>query len=193
MKRRTFIALIGGGAALPLAAIPPAARAQQATVRMPRVGIIDDASIWDEFRAELRDQGYVEDKTIVIEYRTARGRPDLLDAATIELARLPVDVIATFGTPASLAAKRATTTIPVVAISVGDPVRVGLVASLARPGGNVTGNTILGPDMVAKRLQLLKELIPSAARLAFLGIRTMAPTWRRWRSSRSHCRRSASR
>jgi putative tryptophan/tyrosine transport system substrate-binding protein len=162
MRRREFIGALGGAAAWPFAA-----RAQAPT-RIPRIGIIDNAPIWDQFRSGLRDHGYVEGRNIVLEYRTAQGKPDLLAAAAAELARLPVDVIATFGTPASLAAKQATTKIPIVAISVGDPVRVGLVASLARPGGNVTGNTILGPDIVAKRLQLLRELIPSASRLAFL-------------------------
>ena len=86
----------------------------------------------------------------------------------MSLVRRPVDVIATFGTPASLAAKQATTTIPIVMISIGDPVRAGLVPSLARPGGNITGNTILGPDVGAKRLQILKEAIPTVSRVAFL-------------------------
>jgi putative ABC transport system substrate-binding protein len=162
MRRRDFIALLGGAAAWPLGA-----RAQQPT-KMPRIGIIDDAPIWDRFRQGLRDHGYVDGRNIALEYRSAQGKPDLLAAAAAELVRLPVDVIATFGTPASRAAQRATTTIPIVAISVGDPVRVGLVASLARPGGNITGNTILGPDIVAKRLQILRELIPSVSRLAFL-------------------------
>src|SRR5262245_9116775 len=84
------------------------------------------------------------------------------------LVRRPVDVIATFGTPASLAAKQATTTIPIVMISIGDPVRAGLVPSLARPGGNITGNSVLGPDVGAKRLQILKEVIPTVSRVAFL-------------------------
>ncbi len=162
MKRREVITLFGGAVSWPLAV-----RAQS-PARVPRVGIVDDAPIWNHFRAGLRDHGYVEGRNIVFEYRAARGTPDLLAAAAADLARLPVDLIATFGTPASLAAKQATRTIPIVAVSVGDPVRVGLVASLARPGGNVTGNTILGPDIVAKRLQLLRELVPSAARLAFL-------------------------
>jgi putative ABC transport system substrate-binding protein len=162
MKRREFIAALGGAAA----SWPLAARAQQA--KIPRIGIIDNAPIWDHFRQGLRDLGYVEGQNIALEYRAARGEPDQLAAAAAELVRLPVDVIAVFGTPATRAAKQATTTIPIVMISIGDPVRTGLVASLARPGGNITGNTILGPDIVAKRLQVLKELFPFLARLAFL-------------------------
>jgi putative tryptophan/tyrosine transport system substrate-binding protein len=162
MRRRDFVTLLGGAAAWPLAA-----RAQQPK-RIPRIGIIDNAPIWDHFRSGLGDHGYLEGRNVALEYRTAQGKPDLLAAAAAELVHLPVDVIATFGTPASQAAKQATATIPIVTISVGDPVRVGLVTSLARPGGNITGNTILGPDIVAKRLQLLRELIPSVSRQAFL-------------------------
>ena len=163
MKRREFIALLGSTAAWPLAA-----RAQQPAGRIPRIGIIDNAPIWDHFRQGLHDLGYVVDKNIAIEYRTAEGDPDRLAAAAADLARLPVDVIAVFGTPAARAAKGATTSIPIVAISIGDPVRAGLVTSIARPGANITGNTILGPNIAAKRLQILKEVLPSAVRIAFL-------------------------
>src|SRR5262249_43516884 len=144
-----------------------AARAQKRSSR-PRIGIIDDAPMWDDFRRALHDLGYVEGQNISFEYRVAQGEPVRLADAAADLVRLPVDVIAAFGTPASLAAKAATTTIPIVAISIGDPVRTGLVASLARPGGNVTGNTILAPELAPKRLQLLKEVIPSVSRVAFL-------------------------
>jgi len=96
------------------------------------------------------------------------GVPERLAEAAAALVRRPVDVIATFGTPASLAAKQATTTIPIVMISIGDPVRAGLVPSLARPGGNITGSSVLGPDVGAKRLQILKEVIPTVSRVAFL-------------------------
>jgi putative ABC transport system substrate-binding protein len=135
---------------------------------MPVIGIIDDAPIWDHFRKGLRDLGYVEGKNIEIQYRTAQGEPARLLAAAKELAGIPVDVIVEFGSTAAHAAKVATSTIPVVMTSIGDPVRAGFVASLAHPGGNMTGNTILGPDLIAKRLQILKELIPSVSRLAFL-------------------------
>jgi putative ABC transport system substrate-binding protein len=164
MRRRDFITLFGGAAA----AWPLAARAQQRAPKIPRIGIIDDAAIWDHFRQGLRDLGYIEGQTIAIEYRSAEGKPDRLAAVANELASLPVDLIATYGTVATQAAKQATATIPIVMLAVGDPVRSGLVASLARPGVNITGNTILGPEIAGKRLQLLEEVIPSISRLAFL-------------------------
>jgi putative tryptophan/tyrosine transport system substrate-binding protein len=149
--RRDFMALLGGAAAW-----PRAARAQQRSSKIPRIGIIDDAPIWDPFRQGLRDLGYIDGQTVAFEYRSAEGKPDRLAAAASELAGLPVDVIATSGTAAAAAAKQATTTIPIVMLAIGDPVRSGLVASLARPGANITGNTILGPEIAAKRLQLFK-------------------------------------
>ena len=163
MRRREFIRLIGGSAAWPLAA-----RAQQSVTKMPRIGVIDPGAIWgDHFRQALRDLGYLEGRNIVIEYRSTEETPDRLAAVASELARLPVDVIVTFGTAAAYAAKEATTTIPIV-MMVGDPVRSGLVTNLARPGGNITGYTVLGPDIAAKRLQLLKEAFPTISRVAFL-------------------------
>ena len=147
---------------------PLAASAQQRPTKIPRIGIIDDAPIWNYFRSGLHDLGYVEGQNIVIEYRTAQGEPDRLAQAARELAGIPVDVIVEFGSTAARAAQKATTTIPIVMISIGDPVRAGFAASLARPGGNMTGNTILGPDLSPKRLQLLKEIIPSVSRAAFL-------------------------
>jgi putative tryptophan/tyrosine transport system substrate-binding protein len=163
MRRREFITLLGGGAV----AWPLAARAQQ-PAKVPRIGIIDDAPIWDYFRQGLRDLGYVDGQNIIIEYRSAQGEPERLAQAARELAAIPVDVIVEFGSPGAHAAKNATTTIPIVMISIGDPVRAGFVASLARPGGNMTGNTILGPDLSAKRIQILKEVLPSVSRAAFL-------------------------
>jgi len=164
MRRREFITLLGGAAA----AWPLVARAQQRPTKIPRIGIIDDAPIWDHFRKALHDLGYVEGQNIVIEYRAAQGEPARLMQAARELAGIPVDVIVEFGSTAARAAQMATTTIPIVMISIGDPVRAGFIASLARPGGNMTGNTILGPDLSPKRLQLLKEIIPSVSRVAFL-------------------------
>jgi putative ABC transport system substrate-binding protein len=163
VRRRNFITLLGGAAAWPLAA-----RAQQSVSKMPRVGIIDDAAIWEHFRQELRHLGYIEGRNIVIEYRSTEGRPERLATAATELARLPVDIIATYGSPATQAAKQATATIPIVMTGIGDPVRAGFVASLARPGGNITGNTILGPEIAPKRLQLLKLAIPTVVRVPFL-------------------------
>jgi ABC-type uncharacterized transport system substrate-binding protein len=164
MKRREFITLLGGAAA----ALPFVAHAQQRPKKIPRIGIIDDGPIWDPFRQALREAGYIEGQTIALEYRRADGNPGRLSIAAADLVRVPADVIMTYGTPASRAAKAATSTIPIVMVLVGDPVRAGLVQSLAHPGGNVTGNTIISPDLGPKRLQLVKEIIPSAARVALL-------------------------
>jgi len=162
IQRRKFLATLGGAAAWPLAA-----RAQQPR-RFPHIGIIDDSLHWNAFRHGLRDLGYLEGRNIAFDYAYGDGVPERLAEAAAALVRRPVDVIATFGTPASFAAKQATTTIPIVMISIGDAVRTGLVPSLARPGGNITGNTIFGPDVGAKRLQILKEAIPTVSRVAFL-------------------------
>jgi putative ABC transport system substrate-binding protein len=166
VNRREFIALVGG-AGLSLTAEVRLAPAQQ-RARIPRIGIIDDAPMWQSFRQALREFGYVEGQSVKYEYRYSEGVPDRLAAVVGELVRHPVDLIAAYGTPPTEAAKAATTTIPIVMIGVGDPVRVGLVASLARPGGNITGNTVLSPDLGAKRLQLLREAIPTVARVAYL-------------------------
>jgi ABC-type uncharacterized transport system substrate-binding protein len=164
LRRREFITLLGGAAA---AAWPLAVRAQQGA-KMPRIGIVDDAPMWQTFRQALRELGYIEGETVNYEYRFSEGAPDRLATVVGERIRRPVDLIATFGTPPTQAAKAATTTIPIVMIGIGDPVRAGLVASLARPGGNITGNTVLSPDLSAKRLQLLREAIPTVARVAYL-------------------------
>src|SRR5215813_5104071 len=161
MIRREFITLLGGAVAWPLAA-----RAQQQG-KIPRIGIIDDAPMWNAFRQGLRDLGYLEGQNIAFDYRYADGAPDRLAEAAAELVRRPVDLIAVYGTPPARAAKQATSTIPIVMVGIGDPVGAGLVASLARPGGNITGNTVLGPDVASKRLQLLKEGVP-ASRVALL-------------------------
>ena len=147
MTRRDFVALLGGAAAWPLAA-----RAQQAA-KIPRVGIIDDGPVWNAFRQGLRDLGYLEGQNIAFEYRYGDGLPDRLAEVAADLVRRPVDVIAVYGTPPARAAKQATSKIPIVMIGIGDPVGAGLVTSLARPGENITGNTILGPDVASKRLQ----------------------------------------
>ena len=160
-RRREFITLLGGATAWPLAA-----RAQH-PAKVGRVGIIDDAPIWDHFRQGLREAGYVEGKNLAIEYRSADGQPDRLAVAARELVAIPVDVIAVYGTAATRAAQRATT-IPIVMIAIDDPIRAGLVPNLPRPGANTTGNTILGSEMSAKRLQIFKELIPRLSRVAFL-------------------------
>jgi putative ABC transport system substrate-binding protein len=168
LRRREFIALLGGAAAWPLAA-----RAQQAKVA--RVGFLGTSSpslerhLTDVFRQKLRELGWVEDDNITIEYRWAEGRNDRLSELAGELVRLKSDVIVTTGTLGTLAARQATSTIPIVFASAGNPVSAGLVASFARPGGNVTGFTIFpGPELEGKRLQVLKEMVPGLSRVAVL-------------------------
>ena len=161
MRRREFITLLSGVAV----GWPLAARA----ARPPfLVGMIGNSPYWPYFREAMRDLGYTEGQNVKYELRTDETEPARLAEAAKELARIPVDVIAAFFTPATQAAQAATRTIPIVMVSVGDPVRAGLVASLAHPGGNVTGNSALGPDAAPKRLQLLKEVIPSLVRVALL-------------------------
>ena len=163
MRRREFITLVGSAATW-----LRAARAQSAARGVLRIGIIDDSPSWDPFRQQLRELNYVEGQNLTYVYLRTDGSPAQLDAAATALAQLPVNVIVAFGTPRAKAAQRATKTIPIVAISIGDPIAAGLVASLAHPGGNITGNTILGPDIVTKRLQILKDTIPAVTRVAYL-------------------------
>src|SRR5205809_7236278 len=166
MRRREFTALVGGVGLL-LAVKVRRARAQQPS-KIPRIGILDDAPMWQPFRQALRELGYVEGQNIAYEYRYGEGAPDRLAVVAAELVRRPVHLIATYGTPATYAAKEATASIPIVMIGVGDPVRAGLVASLARPGGNITGNTVLSPDLGPKRLQILREVIANVRRVVYL-------------------------
>jgi putative ABC transport system substrate-binding protein len=164
MRRRDFIQGLAG-----LATVRPlAAHAQSSTGRIQRIGIIDDSPSWDPFRQQLRELHYVEGQNLAYVYLRTDGSPNQLDAAAAALAELPVNVIAAFGTPQAKAAQRATKTIPIIAISISDPVKAGLVTSLAHPGGNITGNTILGPDIVTKKLQILKDAIPGVTRVAYL-------------------------
>ena len=164
MRRREFIAgIVGSSMAWPLAV-----RAYRRADGVARVGIIDNGPIWDPFRQQLRALNYVEGKNIAFDYRSAGGAPDQLFVAAKVLVQIPVDVIAVYGTPAAQAAQQATQIVPIVAISLGDPVGAGLVSSLARPGGNITGSTILGPDVVTKRLQLLKDVLPTVSHVAYL-------------------------
>ena len=153
----------------------PSVAQQPAT--LPRIGVLwpisDDAEL-EAFRQGLHDLGYVEGQNIVLEYRYARGKDDLLPALAAELVGLNVDIILTFGVTAAKAARQATTAIPIVNGSMSDPVAAGLAKSLARPGGNVTGLTSRSPTLSAKRLELLKEVIPGLSRVAVLS--TPAPT-----------------
>jgi putative ABC transport system substrate-binding protein len=167
MRRREFLGVLGGATAWPLAV-----RAQQPT--MPVIGFLhsqSDASAdrLRGFRQGLKDSGYVEGENIAIEYRWAENQTDRLLVLATELVRRRVAVIAAVGgISAVLAAKSATTTIPIVFVAAEDPVKLGLVASLARPGGNLTGINFLSSEVVAKRLELLRELVPAATRVAVL-------------------------
>ena len=159
---------------LSLLTVPFAAEAQQ-PAHLPKVGWLDEgnwtdkARLYATFLEGLREWGYVEGQHLVIARRDAEGHLDRLPGLAAELVRLPVDVIVTTGgVPATRAAMQATTTIPIVMADAGDPVGTGLVASLARPGGNVTGLSVMGSDTVGKRLQLLKEAAPRVARVAVL-------------------------
>ena len=160
--RRELLAALGGAAAWPLAA-----RAQKGA-KIPRIGIIDDEPLWDIFRQGLRDLGYIENQNIAIEYRSAESKVDRLAQAARELVSLPVNIVVVFGSTEARAAQQATSTVPIVMIAIGDPVRAGFAVSLARPGGNMTGNSYLSPDLIGKRLEILKECVPSVARVAFL-------------------------
>jgi putative ABC transport system substrate-binding protein len=167
MERRRFIEVIAGG----FVAAPLAAEAQQAG-KVPRIAYIraeaPPAADIEAFRQGLREHGYVEGKNIVVEYRWADGNDQRLRAIVADLIRVKVDLIVASAPAAARAAKEATTTIPIVMVLVADPVAFGFVASLARPGGNVTGFAFLLPELSGKRLQLLKDAIPRLSRVAVL-------------------------
>ena len=168
MRRREFITLIGGAAV----GSPLAARAQQ--TKVARIGFlgVDSASSHAAqlaaLRAGLRDLGWLEGTNLLIEYRWAEGNYERLRGLADELVQLKVDVLVTHATPGSLAAKSATSTIPIVIAAVGDILALGLVSSLRVPGGNITGLSIFTPELAAKRLELLKEAVPSLTKAALL-------------------------
>lgn len=169
-QRRAFVA--GMAAVL----VTPLAAAAQQAGKLPRIGYLapgslespDTQAILAALRQGLREQGYVEGQSIIIEYRAADGKMERLPRLATELVRLNVDVIVAPSTPLARAVQQATTTIPIVSPSLGDPVGDGFATSLARPGGNITGSTFLGPGLVPKRLELLKVAVPSASRIAAL-------------------------
>ena len=194
MKRREFITLVGGAAAM----WPLAARAQQPT-RIPRLGILlfstpqADAQV-EPTRRALHDLGYVDGDNISIDYRYAEGKPDRLPDLAAALVRAKPDVLFALGGDVAPAAVDATQTIPIVFSSSADPVQLGFVASLARPGRNATGVTFLLDELASKRLEILKQLAPRLSRVGFCGIQTTPtmngakPSVRRepWRSSSRH-------
>src|SRR3979409_1143757 len=161
MRRREFIALLGGAAV----SWTLAARADQAA-QVADIGFLGastpaaQAHMVAALVQRLRELGWIEGRTIAIEYRWAEGRDERYNEIAAEFVRLKVDAILTQGTQAAMAAKQATSVIPIVAAVVGDPVGSGLVASLARPGGNVTGLSVVSADMAAKRLELFREVVP---------------------------------
>jgi putative ABC transport system substrate-binding protein len=179
MKRREFITLLGGAAA----AWPLAAWAQQPG-RVWRIGVLETTSMalnaanFEAFHQSLRDLGYIEEQNLIIEYRSAEGRGERFADLAADLLRLNIDLIVTRGTPAVLAAKKATTTIPIVMAATGDPLMV--VASLAKPGGNITGLSGYTTGLEEKRAEVLKELVPGAMRIAGLynmGNPVVPPLW----------------
>jgi putative ABC transport system substrate-binding protein len=169
ITRRTFCAM--------LLALPFPAQAQQQT-KIPRIGYLVGPSLsvgsarYEAFRQGLRELGYVEGKNIVIEYRSAEGKLDRLPALAAELVRLKVDVIVTAGPIPTRSTREATSTIPIVMAQDPDPVGSGFVASLARPGGNITGLSTLAPEISGKQLELLKETVPKLSRVAVFGTST---------------------
>jgi putative tryptophan/tyrosine transport system substrate-binding protein len=171
VNRRAFITLLAGAAAV----WPLAAGAQQPMAKLPTIGFLGSATLLVEsqrvaaFVQRLRQLGWIENRNVAIEYRWAEGRTERFTELAAEFARLKVDLIVAATTPAVIAAKQATSVIPIVITTANDPVGTGLVASLARPGGNVTGLSNQLADTAAKRLELLREVVPGLRRLAILG------------------------
>ena len=165
MKQREFITLLGGAAA----GWPLATRAQ--TARIPRIGVLIPANpepFWSDLRKGLQEQGYIEGQSIQFEFRSADGQPTRLKELAAELVRLKVDIIVVSQTPAAAAAKQATSEIPIVMAAAGDPVGTGLVSSLARPGGNITGLSGTTAELGGKILELIREMLPATRRVAVL-------------------------
>jgi len=178
MDRRQFLGGVCGTAVL----LPLTVHAQKLG-RNPRIGYLSPARLPQLLQAlhdGLHELGYVEGQNIAFDYRFAEGQAKTLDELAAQLVQLGPDVIVTVASGAAFAAKRATTTIPIVMATVGEPVGIGLVASLARPGGNITGVTLYGSDLARKRLELLKETIPAVRRVALLGNTTNPFTAFNW-------------
>jgi len=187
LTRRTFLGWVGGGLAAARATTARATGAAQPESRRYRIGIMEaraassNAAQLAAFRRGLEELGYVEQRQFVLEYRSAEGQPDRFPSIATELVRIPVDIILATGTPAILAAKRATQTIPIVMTSSGDPIDTGAVGSLPYPGGNVTGMSALVVETSSKRIELLKEAVPTAQRIAVLLDMGNPAVVRQWR------------
>jgi ABC-type uncharacterized transport system substrate-binding protein len=166
MRRREFIGLLGGAAAVPFAA--HAQEPKTPTIGALVIGNINPEEFWREFRQGLRDLGYVEGQNIRFEFRSAEGHLDRLPELAAELVRLKVDVIVTWFTPTAVAAQQATHEIPIVMAETGDPVGTGLIASLPRPGGNVTGIASATAELAGKSVQLIRDMLPRARRVTAL-------------------------
>src|SRR5437763_2585148 len=168
VKRRDFISLLGGAAVWPIVV-----RAQQAG-KLPTIGFLGantastQRTATDAFVQRLRELGWIENRTVAIEYRWGERRDERFAEIAAEFVRLKVDVILTYATPSSIAAKKATAVIPIVFAAAGDPVGTGLVASLARPGGNITGLSIQQTDLASKRLEMLRDIVPGLRTVAIL-------------------------
>jgi len=163
MNRRAFVTALGAVLAAPLAA------GAQQTGHVYRIGILESSPLWEPFHQRLRELGYVEGRNLIVDTRhVTEGKPEQMFVMAQELVRANVELIASAGAIATGAAKRASATIPIVMIAVGDPVGIGMVQALARPGGNVTGSSVLGPETAMKRLELLKALLPRLSKFALL-------------------------
>jgi putative ABC transport system substrate-binding protein len=190
MKRREFISLLGSATV----ASASSARAQQPASKLYRIGMLETVSSalnvasMNAFRKGLQELGYVEGKNYIIEYRSADGLPERFPQLAAELVRLPVDLILTRGTPATLAARDATTTIPIVMTASGDPLGVGLIASLAHPGGNITGLSTYRTELAGKRVELVKELLPGSSRVARLNNMSNPVTPPEWEEAKRAAR-----
>src|SRR5262245_2650423 len=171
MRRRQFITLLGGAAV----AMPLAARAQQ-SAKVPTIGFLGASAASASFEGQrlvslvrrLREHGWIEGRTVAFEYRWGEGRTERFAEIVAEFVRLKVDVIVTYSTPAVIAVKQATSIIPIVFAGTADPVGTGIVASLARPGGNATGLSLQTTDIAGKRVELMREIVPGLRRLAIL-------------------------
>jgi putative tryptophan/tyrosine transport system substrate-binding protein len=179
--------VIGLAVVLALSVVAPLTGEAQQTGKVYRIGVLDTMSATlntanlGAFRQGLRELGYVEGRDFVIEYRSAAGRPERFPGLATELVRLKVDLIVTRGTPAVLAAEKATESIPIVMTTSADPTGFGVVSSLARPGGNVTGLSTIAVELMGKRLEFLKEAIPRIARIALLGNMSSPASASQWR------------